>query len=84
MGEHRTGLRYAGTRFVDILIHGWEIAKVTGQDARLEPDLASAAHKIIEPEIETLFENGVIAKPLELPSEASPQDRLLALFGFSD
>ncbi len=84
MGETRTGVRYAGTRFVDILIHGWEIAKVTGQDTHLDPDLASAAHGIIEPEIQTLFENGVIGKPLELSSQASPQDRFLALFGFSE
>jgi uncharacterized protein (TIGR03086 family) len=84
IGEVRTGYQYAGTRFVDLLIHGWEIAKVTGQDTRLDPDLASAAHEVIEPQIADLFDRGVIAKPLELPAEASPQDRFLALFGFSE
>jgi len=83
-GETHSGRDYAGTRFVDILTHGWEIAKVTGQDTRLDPELTAAAYTVISPQINELFEKGIIAKPLETPVGAGPQARFLALFGFAD
>lgn len=82
--ESRSGRELCGSRFVDVLVHGWEIAKATGQDASLDPDLAKAAYDVIEPEIRELFEHGVIRQPLDVPAGADPQTRLLALFGFSD
>jgi uncharacterized protein (TIGR03086 family) len=83
-GTRRLGSSYLGTRFVDVLIHGWEIAKVTGQDTRLDQELATAAHTVIEPEITALRDNGVIKAGLDLPDGADAQARFLALFGFSD
>ena len=29
------GSVYAGHRFIDVLIHGWDLAKATGQDATI-------------------------------------------------
>jgi uncharacterized protein (TIGR03086 family) len=83
-GTLRRGVDYCGTRFVDVLVHGWEIAKVTGQSTRLDPQLADAARVVIEPEIAALAERGVIRTPLTVPTEADSQTRFLALFGFSD
>jgi uncharacterized protein (TIGR03086 family) len=83
-GCPRPGSDYCGNRFVDVLVHGWEIAKVTGQDTRLDPELAESARLVIEPEILALRANGTIQGPLEVPEDAGAQTRLLALFGFFD
>ncbi len=32
------GSVYAGHRFIDVLIHGWDLATATGQDATLDPN----------------------------------------------
>ena len=34
------GSVYAGHRFLDVLIHGWDLAKATGQNTNLAPELA--------------------------------------------
>jgi uncharacterized protein (TIGR03086 family) len=83
-GATSVGAEYCGTRFVDVLVHGWEIAKVTGQSTRLDPTLAAAAHTVIEPQIRALFEQGVIRAPLDVGADSDAQARFLALFGFSD
>ncbi len=81
-GASMSGAAYCGNRFVDVLVHGWEIAKVTGQDTRLDPALAESARTVIEPDIRMLRENGVIRAELEVPTDADSQTHLLALFGF--
>jgi uncharacterized protein (TIGR03086 family) len=81
-GATMTGTQYCGNRFVDILVHGWEVANKTGQDTRLDPELAEAARVVIEPSIRALRENGVIAAQVDVPDDASAQTRLLAFFGF--
>jgi uncharacterized protein (TIGR03086 family) len=81
-GAAMQGFDYCGNRFVDVLVHGWEIANVTGQDTQLDPELAESARVVIEPSIRALRENGVIAAQIEVPDGASSQTRLLAFFGF--
>jgi uncharacterized protein (TIGR03086 family) len=76
------GSAYLGNRFVDILVHGWEVANVTGQDTRLDPELAEAARVVIEPSILKLRADGIIADKIEVADDASSQTKLLALFGF--
>jgi uncharacterized protein (TIGR03086 family) len=70
-------------RFVDILVHGWEVANVTGQDTVLDPELAEAARAHIEPSIVALREKGIISAALDVPDDASSQTKLLAFFGFT-
>jgi uncharacterized protein (TIGR03086 family) len=70
-------------RFVDLLVHGWEVANVTGQDTRLDPELAGAARVAIEPDIVKLREKGIIRSAIEVPADANEQTRLLAFFGFN-
>src|SRR5919199_4398906 len=43
-----SGADYASQLFMDTLIHGWDIAKGTGQDTRLDPELVSACLPIAE------------------------------------
>ena len=76
------GAAFCGNRFVDLLVHGWEIAAATGQDATLDPDLAETARVLIEPDIVKLRANGTIKDALDIPDDASSQTKLLGFFGY--
>src|ERR1700693_2641419 len=45
------GSVYAGHRFIDVLIHGWDLAVATRQDTRMDPRLVEACFAIIEPQL---------------------------------
>lgn len=74
---------YAGHRFLDVLIHGWDVAVATGQDARLDPDLVEAGWAVVEPQAELLVGSGMFATDVEAPRSADREATLLALLGRS-
>ena len=75
------GETYAGHRFVDVLVHGWDLAKATGQDTRLDPALVQACLDVVEPEADIWREAGVFGPKPDLAAGADVQARLLALVG---
>jgi uncharacterized protein (TIGR03086 family) len=76
-----SGSDYAAQLFMDLLVHGWDIAKATGQPARLDPDLVQACLPIAE-QLTTQFRSaGVFGENLSIDAGADPQTRLLALVG---
>jgi uncharacterized protein (TIGR03086 family) len=75
------GSVYAGHRFIDVLIHGWDLATATGQDATLDDDLVEACRQIAEPQADMLRASGVFAEDVPVPPDASAQTRLLAMLG---
>jgi uncharacterized protein (TIGR03086 family) len=76
-----SGSDYAAQLFMDVLIHGWDIAAATGQDARLDPDLVQACLPIAE-QLTTQFRSaGVYGENLSVDADADPQTVLLALVG---
>ena len=75
------GSVYAGHRFLDVLVHGWDLATATGQDTRLDPDLAAACLEVVEPQAAALTASGAFGTPLDVPAGAGAQTRLLALLG---
>jgi uncharacterized protein (TIGR03086 family) len=72
---------YAGHRFVDVLIHGWDLAVATGQDATLDPALVEACFEVIEPQFDMLEASGMFGTRLEVGPDANRQTQLLALLG---
>jgi uncharacterized protein (TIGR03086 family) len=71
----------AGT-FMDVLIHSWDLARATGQDEKLDPDLVDACTAMFLPEMpERGRATGIIGPAVEFGDDASPQDRLLAAMG---
>src|SRR5271155_213733 len=46
------GSVYAGHRFIDVLVHGWDLAMATGQDPGLNPVLVDACWKEVAPQAE--------------------------------
>ena len=72
---------YAGHRFIDVLIHGWDLAKATGQDTTLDPELVDACWEVITPQLELLKGSGMFGSEIDVPDDADPQTRLLATLG---
>ena len=72
---------YAGHRFIDVLIHGWDLAKATGQDATLDPDLVEACWSVINPQMELLRGSGMFGDDVEVSDDADSQTKLLATLG---
>ncbi len=67
----------------DLTVHSWDLARATGGDLRLDPELVTAALVLAE----QLPDDGVpgyFDPPLAVPPSAGPQTRLLARFGRKD
>jgi uncharacterized protein (TIGR03086 family) len=72
---------YAGHRFIDVLIHGWDVAKATGQNATLAPELVDACRQVVEPQAELLAGSGMFGTQQPVGAGADPQTQLLAMLG---
>jgi uncharacterized protein (TIGR03086 family) len=75
------GTVYAGHRFIDVLIHGWDVAAATRQDTKLRPALVDACLDIIAPQTELLHASGAFGDKIELADASDAQTRLLATLG---
>jgi uncharacterized protein (TIGR03086 family) len=75
------GSVYAGHRFIDVFIHGWDLAAATGQGTTLDVGLLEACAKILEPQLEAFREAGAFGGEVDVPPGASAQTRLLARLG---
>jgi uncharacterized protein (TIGR03086 family) len=79
-GDH-PGSDYAEQLSMDLLIHGWDIAKATGQDTRLDPELVVACLPIARRWTNRFRAGGVYGEDLPVRDDADPQTRLLAMVG---
>lgn len=75
------GSVYAGHRFIDVLIHGWDLAVATGQDRTLDPALVDACWDEVEPQAQLLRGSGMFGGDISFSPNADPQTRLLAALG---
>ncbi|HEV2374324.1 MAG TPA: TIGR03086 family metal-binding protein [Streptosporangiaceae bacterium] len=75
------GSVYAGHRFIDVFIHGWDLAAATGQDATLDEGLLEACQKVLEPQLEAFREAGAFGGEVDVPPGVSAQTRFLAQLG---
>jgi uncharacterized protein (TIGR03086 family) len=71
----------AGITFFDSLVHGWDLARATGQDDTLDRELAEAALGIATGIVSEALRVSRFAPAIEPASEASAADRLLAFLG---
>ena len=72
---------YCGHRILDTFIHGWDIARATGQDDTLDPDLVDIAYAMFEPHSAELQASGAFGTPVPVPANADTQTKLLAMLG---
>ena len=68
--------------FLDIVVHGWDLARATGQDTTIEPDLAAEAldisHGLLSPE---LRDTGVFGPEIPASDDDPLHARLVAFMG---
>ncbi len=75
------GSVYAGHRFIDVLIHGWDLATATGQDATLDPELVDAAYRLLQDQADMVRASGMFGEDILVPVGVGPQTQLLAFIG---
>lgn len=76
-------MQVLGIAFCDQLIHGWDIAKATGQDATMPEDLAAVAWQLLDGRIsdEARGPGKNFRAAVPVPDDASTQDKLVAYCG---
>jgi uncharacterized protein (TIGR03086 family) len=70
-----------GIAFSDQLLHGWDLAKATAQDATMPPELAEAAYETIHGRFTEEQRQGVFKPEVAVDADASWEDKLLAYTG---
>lgn len=78
------GSVYCGHRILDVVIHGWDLAKATGQDTTLDPELVDDVAAIVAPQMELLAGSNMFGTTVAVSGDADPQTRLLAQLGRHD
>ncbi len=83
-GDMPGGVFY-GLACTDTFIHGWDLAKATGQPTDLEPELAAALLAQVKPALPDTFRGPDGVAPFgpeqQAPEGASNADRLAAFLG---
>jgi uncharacterized protein (TIGR03086 family) len=65
----------------DLVVHGWDLARATGQDETIDPVEVDRAWEAAQGFGENMRKYGVTGPEVEVPDDASKQDRLLGLLG---
>lgn len=65
----------------DLVVHGWDLARATGQDETIDPDEVERLWRDAEAFGDAARAPGVFGPELDVPDDASAQDRLLAFVG---
>lgn len=79
---HMPAPQALGIAFCDNLIHGWDLARSTGQDATMPEDLATAAFAMLDGNIPDERRNsGLFKSSVPVADDASMQDKLVAYTG---
>ena len=65
----------------DLVVHGWDLARATGQDDTIDPQDVQRVQGQVDAMGDVMRENGVIADPVDPAPDASAQDRLMNSLG---
>jgi uncharacterized protein (TIGR03086 family) len=72
-----------GIAFSDQLLHGWDLARATGQDETMPAGLPEAAYEMIHGRFTDEQRKGVFKPEVAVAADASAQEKLLAYTGRS-
>jgi uncharacterized protein (TIGR03086 family) len=65
----------------DVFMHTWDLARATGQDDRLDPELCAQLLAGMEQMEEVIRSSGQYGPRVEVPADADAQTRLLGFIG---
>ena len=66
----------------EILVHGWDVARTTGQDEAMNPDAAALLYEFYAPQpLDQYRAHGAFGPEVAVAESAPTQDRLLGLLG---
>lgn len=65
----------------DVFMHTWDLARATGQDDRLDPDLCSDLLSGMQPIEEVMRASGQYGPAVPVPDDADVQTRMLGFIG---
>ncbi len=80
-GGEMTGAQMVFMGFMEALIHGWDLAKATGQDTKMDSKLAEIGLNVAKPIAEGARTAKAFGPEVKVPATASTQDKLLGLTG---
>jgi uncharacterized protein (TIGR03086 family) len=72
---------YTTEVFVDLLIHGWDLARAIGAQETLDAESVELVFQQMKPHQDELNASGVFGSRVEPPENADVQTQLLAVFG---
>jgi uncharacterized protein (TIGR03086 family) len=75
------GSVYAGHRFIDVLVHGWDLSVATSQPSPMTPELVDTCWRVLEPQLDLLRGSGMFGTDQPIPADADPTARLLLSLG---
>jgi uncharacterized protein (TIGR03086 family) len=70
-----------GIAFSDQLLHGWDLARATGQDETMPAGLPEAAYEMIHGRFTDEQRKGIFKPEVSVAANASAQEKLLAYTG---
>ena len=76
-----TGAELLNGAFMDTLIHGWDLAKATGQDTALDSGLVEACYSMFADQADGMRASGIIGPRVPVDPDASTQVKLLGALG---
>jgi uncharacterized protein (TIGR03086 family) len=68
----------------EVVVHGWDVARSSGQPYDVEPDLLEAVHEFVAPLAEPdtpIPREGLFGPPVPVPADAPLLDRIIGLTG---
>jgi uncharacterized protein (TIGR03086 family) len=75
------GEEYVTQLTADLAIHGWDLARATGQDATIDPDAVALLLPWAEANADLLAGSGMFGSPTEAGAGEADQVRLLRMLG---
>ena len=65
----------------DVATHTWDLAKSTGQQMQLDPEVLAAAYELAQAMMPGMRANGVVGEEVIVAVDAPMEDRLAGLAG---
>jgi uncharacterized protein (TIGR03086 family) len=81
MGSTTPAADVAALLIAEMVLHGWDVAKATGQDYRCDDDVAQNVLKTVEAQGDLFRQYQGFAAVVPVPDDATAFDRALALSG---